>query len=81
MRDGLLPVEEEGVRSPDVTGQEVVQGQHLHGAFEAKPLVFPALAEEHVDRVFLQGNNNTTNTLEKTGRRTRTRGVTTVSTY
>lgn len=54
MRDGFLPVEEEGVRSPDVTGQEVVQGEHLHRAFEAKSLILPALTEEHVDGVFLR---------------------------
>lgn len=57
MCDGFLAVEEEGVRSPDVAGQQVVQRQHLHGAFKAEPLVLPALAEEHVDGVFLQGAN------------------------
>lgn len=54
MCDGFLPVEEEGVRSPDVTGQEIIQGKHLHRAFEAKSLIFPALTEEHVNSVFLQ---------------------------
>jgi len=52
--DGLLPVEEEGVGGPDVAGQQVVEGQHLHRALEAQALVLPALAEEHVDGVFLQ---------------------------
>lgn len=54
MRNGFLPVEEEGVRSPDVTGQEVIQGEHLHRAFEAKSLILPALTEEYVDGVFLR---------------------------
>lgn len=54
VRDGLLPIEEEGVRGPDVTGQEVVQGKHLHRAFKAETLVFPALTEEYVNCVFLQ---------------------------
>lgn len=52
--DGFLPIEEEGVRSPDLTGQEIIQGKHLHWAFEAESLIFPALAEEHVYGVFLQ---------------------------
>lgn len=52
--DGFLPVEEEGVRSPDVTGQEIIQGKHLHRAFKAKSFVFPALTEENVNSVFLQ---------------------------
>lgn len=52
--DGFLAVEEEGVGSPDVAGQEVVQGKHLHRPFEAKPLVLPALTEKDVDGVFLQ---------------------------
>lgn len=52
--DGLLAVEEEGVRGPDVAGQQVVQRQHLHGPFEAQALVLPALAEEHVYGVFLR---------------------------
>lgn len=52
--DGFLPVEEEGVRSPDVAGQEIIQGKHLHRAFKAKSFIFPALTEEHVDSVLLQ---------------------------
>lgn len=53
MSDGFLPVEEEGVGGPDVTGKEIIQGKHLHRAFEAKSLIFPALAKEHVNSVFL----------------------------
>lgn len=53
MCDGFLPVEEEGVGSPDVTGQEIIQRQHLHRAFKAKSFIFPALTEEHIDSVFL----------------------------
>lgn len=55
MSDGLFAVEEEGVGRPDFAGQQVVQRQHDHGTFEAQTLVLPALAEEHVDGVFLQG--------------------------
>lgn len=54
VRNGFLPVEEEGVWGPDVTGQQVIQGKHLHRALKAKTLVLPALAEEHVNSVFLQ---------------------------
>lgn len=54
VRNGLFPVEEERVGGPDVAGQQVIQGQHLHRAFEAKPFVFPALTEEYVNGVFLQ---------------------------
>lgn len=54
MRDGFLPVEEESVRSPDVAGQEIIQGEHLHWAFKAKSFIFPALTEEHINGVFLQ---------------------------
>ena len=56
MGDGLLAVQEEGVGGPDVAGQQVVQGQHLHGPLETQPLVLPALAEEHVDGVLLEGD-------------------------
>lgn len=51
---GLLAVEEEGVGGPDVASQKVVQRKHLHGAFEAQALVFPALTKEHVNGVFLR---------------------------
>lgn len=57
MCNGFLPVEEEGVRGPDVTGQQVIQGKHLHRALKAKTLVLPALAEEHVNSVFLQNQS------------------------
>lgn len=53
----FLAVKEEGVGSPDVAGQQVVQRQHLHGTFEAQTLVLPALTEEHVNGVFLKGQN------------------------
>lgn len=54
MGHGLLPVVEEGVGSPDLTGEQVVQGQNLHGSVELQPLVPPALAEEDVDGVLLE---------------------------
>lgn len=54
----LLPVVEEGVRSPDLTGQQVVQGQNLHGSIELQPFVPPALTEEDVDGVLLRGRGD-----------------------
>lgn len=54
MSNRLLAVKEEGVGRPDVAGQQVVQRQHLHGAFEAQALILPALAEEDVYGVFLR---------------------------
>lgn len=54
MSNRLLAVKEEGVGRPDVAGQQVVQRQHLHGAFEAQALILPALTEEDVYGVFLR---------------------------
>lgn len=54
VRDGFLAVQEEGVRSPDVAGQQVVQGQHPHGPFETQALILPALAEKHINGVLLR---------------------------
>ena len=51
--DGLLPVVEERVWSPDFAGEEIVERKALHGPFKPKPFVFPALSEKHVDGVFL----------------------------
>lgn len=50
----LLPVVEEGVGSPDLTGEQVVQGENLHRSVELESLVPPALAEEDVDGVLLE---------------------------
>lgn len=55
--DGLLAVKEEGVGRPDIAGQQIVQREHLHWSFKAEPLILPALAEEHVNRVFLRREN------------------------
>lgn len=54
MSHRFLPVVEEGVGRPDLAGQEVVQGQHLHGPVKLEPLVPPALTEEDVDGVLLR---------------------------
>lgn len=54
MRNGFLPIKKEGVRGPNVTGQEIIQVEHLHRTFKAKPFILPALAEEHVNGVLLQ---------------------------
>lgn len=54
MGNRLLAIKEEGVGGPDVAGQQVVERQHLHGAFEAQALVLPALTEEDVYGVFLR---------------------------
>ena len=56
MGDGLLPVVEECVWSPDFAGEEIVERKALHGPFKSKPFVFPALSEKHVDGVFLAQN-------------------------
>lgn len=53
--DRFLAVKEEGIGSPDIAGQQVIQRQHLHGTFEAQTLILPALTEEHVNGVFLKG--------------------------
>lgn len=49
----FLSIVEEGIRSPDLTGQEVVEGQDLHGPIKLKPLVPPTLTKEDVDGVLL----------------------------
>lgn len=53
VRDGPLPVAEEGVRRPDLADHQVVEPQDLDGALELEPLVDPGLAEEHVHGVLL----------------------------
>lgn len=54
MSNRLLAIKKEGIRGPDVAGQQVVQWQHLHGSFEAQTFILPALTEEHVYGVFLR---------------------------
>lgn len=49
----FFPVVEEGVRSPDLAGQEVVEGQDLHRSIKLQPFVYPHLTEEDVNGVFL----------------------------
>lgn len=66
MCDGLLAVKEEGVGRPDVAGQQIVQREHLHGTFKAEPLILPALAEEHVNGVFLWKNKRSIMILSQT---------------
>ena len=51
--DGLLPVVEERVWSPNFAGEEIVEWKALHGPFKPKPFVFPALSEKYVDGIFL----------------------------
>lgn len=51
----FFPVVEEGVRGPDLTGQQVVQGEYLHGTVELQPLVSPGLPEKYINGVFLCG--------------------------
>lgn len=50
----FLPIVEEGVRSPDLTGQQVVQGEDLHGTIKLQPFISPGLPEKDVDGVFLR---------------------------
>lgn len=49
----LFPIVEEGVRSPDFTGHQVVEGQNIHRTVKFQPLILPALPEENVYGVFL----------------------------
>lgn len=53
MGDGLFPVVEERVWGPDFAGKKIVEREALHGPFEPKPFIFPALSEKHVYGVFL----------------------------
>lgn len=53
MSHRFLPVMEEGVRSPDFTCHQVVEGQDIHRTVKFQPLVLPALAKEHIDGVLL----------------------------
>lgn len=55
MGNRFLPVVEESVRSPDLTGQQVVQGKDLHGAIKLQPFISPGLPEKDIDGVFLGG--------------------------
>lgn len=49
----LFPIVEEGVRSPDFTCHQVVEGQNIHWSVKFQPLILPALAEENVYGVLL----------------------------
>lgn len=50
----LFPIVEEGVRSPDFTCHQVVEGQNIHWSMKFQPLILPALAEENVYGVLLR---------------------------
>lgn len=54
MSHRLLPIVEEGVRSPDFTRHQVVEGQYVHWTVEFQPLVLPALAKENIYGVLLR---------------------------
>lgn len=54
----LFPVVEEGVRSPDLTRHQVVEGQNVHRPVEFQPLIFPALPEENIYGVLLEGGGD-----------------------
>lgn len=53
MSHRLLSIVEEGVRSPDFTCHQVVEGQNIHWSMKFQPLILPALAEENVYGVLL----------------------------
>lgn len=53
MQEGLLGVNDEGVRDPEQLHQSPIQAQALV-SFKHEPLVGPALAEEYGGRVVLQ---------------------------
>lgn len=55
MGDRFLPVVEEGIRSPDLTGQQVVQGKYFHGTIKLQPFISPGLPEKDINGVFLCG--------------------------
>lgn len=59
MSHRLFPIVEEGVRSPDFTCHQVVEGQNIHWSMKFQPLILPALAEENVYGVLLwaEGGN------------------------
>lgn len=52
--DGLLPIVEECVWSPDFAGKKVIEREALHGPLKPQPFVFPALSEKHIDGIFLK---------------------------
>lgn len=49
----FLPIMKESVWSPDFAGHQVVETEDVHWSLKLQPLVFPALPEEHIYRVFL----------------------------
>lgn len=51
----FLPVVEKSVRSPDLTGQQVVQGKDFHGTIKLQPFISPGLPEKDINGVFLWG--------------------------
>lgn len=51
----LLPIVEEGIRSPDLAGEQVVKWKDLHRPIKLQPLIPPTLPEEHINRVLLEG--------------------------
>lgn len=53
MSHGLFPIVEEGVRSPDFTCHQVVEGQNIHRPIKFQPLILPALPEENIYGVLL----------------------------
>lgn len=55
MGNRFLPIVEESIRSPDLTGQQVVQRKDLHGTIELQPLISPGLPEKDINGVFLCG--------------------------
>lgn len=55
MGNRFLPIVEEGIRSPDLACQQVVQRKDLHGTVELQPLISPGLPEKDINGVFLCG--------------------------
>lgn len=49
----LFPVVKEGVRSPDFTRHQIVEGQNIHRPMKCQPLILPALPEENIYGVLL----------------------------
>jgi len=45
---------EEGIRCPDLAGEQVVKWKDLHRPIKLQPLIPPTLPEEHINRVLLE---------------------------
>ena len=54
MSHRFFPIVKEGVRGPDFTRHQVIEGQNVHWSMECQPLILPALPEENIYGVLLK---------------------------